>query len=375
MAETYIKESVNDKTKNNFLMRMVDHTYYGILLDKNTIRNVFSERNHNDYKHFNKPGLYIIWGYAEDNRIRVYAGESSQIIVRLNNHLSNRNNKKIWEEIGFSPEGAFIVINDQLTKDSLHYSEKELIDYLSYDLGNIDRNKLNDKEYQREIVCLNNCNDISKKENIIINHTDRIICDNIIEHFKEYIEQGFGVNNDLINEINDSKKSYINWKNPESTIVSTTPEVETREFESITTEKVDNMTNTVVSFEEDFEDIYKQLKFIYNDKAITITSKSSINLYKSFIKSLLQEDKFAEANKFAEAINNNEFITSGRGNTKSKPFIINTNVHNENIDGNYISIDNKYDNYKILYSQDNANTIRNRMINIFEFLDINHSSF
>lgn len=135
------------------------------------------------------------------------------------------------------------------------------------------------------------------------------------------------------------------------------------------------MTNTVVSFEEDFEDIYKQLKFIYNDKAITITSKSSIELYKNFIKSLLQEDKFAEANKFAEAINNNEFITSGRGNTKSKPFIINTNVHNDNIDGNYISIDNKYDNYKILYSQDNANTIRNRMINIFEFLDINYSSF
>lgn len=369
MAETYIKESVNDKTKNNFLMRMVEHTYYGILLDTNTIRNIFSERNHNNYKHFNKPGLYIIWGYGEDNRIRVYAGESSTIIVRLNNHLSNRDNKKIWEEIGFSPEGAFIVINDQLTKDSLHYAEKELINYLSYDLGNIDRNKLNDKVYQREIVCLNNCNDISKKENIIINHTDRIICDNIIEHFKEYIGQGFGVNNELINEINDSKKSYINWKNPESTIVSTTPEVGTREFESITTEKVDNMTNTVVSFEEDFNDIYKQLRFIYDNQAITITSKSSIELYKNFIISLLQK------NKFIEAINNNEFITSGRGNTKSKPFIINTNIHNDNIDGNYISIDNKHDNYKILYSQDNANTIRNRMISIFEFLDINHSSF
>jgi hypothetical protein len=71
---------------------------------------------------FGRPGVYVLWGIADDGRVHVYIGEADELRSRLKEHASGPKSKDFWTRAV-----AFCSKDENLNKAHVRFLESRLI--------------------------------------------------------------------------------------------------------------------------------------------------------------------------------------------------------------------------------------------------------
>jgi len=343
MTETYFTKSSREKDTNNFVVYVDNYSWYVNFLDTQTIKNVFYNRKIVDYQMFNNSGIYVLYGIDKDDNVSVYVGQSTHIIERLNDHLSNKDKKGIWDIKGFNIKGALCVVNDTLTQEQLDYSENQMIKFVARDIANIDNSilSMSDSDFYNKVPITNRKQDIKDTTTIKIDIAAKIKCDEFIDKFKEYISNTFSTHFSLVERINDFK--CLHKDNTDNTQVNDI-------YDDWSIEQSDLKTNTVIDYGRTSTGNHIII-FTYNNQLVTIEKSSSKLLLFSTVCFFIYE-----SDKFCDSINKDGF--RAYNNEERKTYVKRKDNIDDDIGNNYYNI---VDNYYCRYNKDGKTDMGNKM--------------